>query len=80
MIHFRQKLLLNSVLHDLEIVTMNGGENISQYHTLLTVAKFTGKWKKNSIQLLYSHTAYSKEYLSHQWMLWNLNFSLIEGK
>jgi len=32
--------------HDLEIVTVNGGESTSQYHTPLTVAKFTGKRKK----------------------------------
>jgi len=32
--------------HDLEIVTVNGGEGTSQYNTLLAVAKFTGKQKK----------------------------------
>jgi hypothetical protein len=32
--------------HDLEIVTVNGGENTSQYHTPLAIAKFTGKQKK----------------------------------
>jgi len=42
-IHFKQRLLPN---WDLEIVTMNGGESTSQYHTPLAVAKFTGKWKK----------------------------------
>jgi hypothetical protein len=45
-IHFKQRLLPNCLLHDLEIVTVNGGESTSQYHTLLTVAKFTGKWEK----------------------------------
>jgi hypothetical protein len=46
-IHFKQRLLLNCLSHDLEIVTVNGGDSISQYHTQLTVAKFTGNWKKN---------------------------------
>jgi hypothetical protein len=46
-IHFRQRLLLNCLLYDLEIVTVNGGESTSQYHTPLTIAKFKGKWKKN---------------------------------
>jgi hypothetical protein len=45
-IHFKQGLLPNCLPHDLEIVTVNGGESTSQYHTLLAVAKFTGKWKK----------------------------------
>ena len=36
----------NCLPHDLEIVTVNGGESTSQYHTPLTLAKFTGKWKK----------------------------------
>jgi len=45
-IHFKQRLLPNCLPHDLEIVTVNGGESTSQYHTLLAVAKFTGKWKK----------------------------------
>jgi hypothetical protein len=45
-IHFQQRLLLNCLLHDLEIVTMNGGESTNQYHTPLTVAKFTGMQKK----------------------------------
>jgi hypothetical protein len=45
-IHFKQRLLSNCLLHDLEIVTMNGGERTSQDHTLLAVAKFTGKQKK----------------------------------
>jgi len=45
-IHFKQRLLVNCLLHDLEIVTMNGGESTSQYHTPLAVAKFTGKRKK----------------------------------
>jgi hypothetical protein len=46
MIHFKQRLLLNWLSHDLEIIPMNGGESISQYHTPLIVAKFTGKLKK----------------------------------
>jgi len=45
-IHFKQRLLPNCLLHNLEIVTLNGGESTSQYHTPLAVAKFTGKWKK----------------------------------
>jgi hypothetical protein len=45
-IHFKQRLLPNCLPHDLEIVTVNGGESTSQYHTPLTVAKFTGKQKK----------------------------------
>jgi len=45
-IHFKQRLLPNCLPHDLEIVTVNGGESTSQYHTRLAVAKFTGKRKK----------------------------------
>jgi len=45
-IHFKQRLLPNCLLHNLETETMNGGESISQYHTLLTLPKFTGKWEK----------------------------------
>jgi hypothetical protein len=45
-IHFNHRLLLNCLLHDLEIVTVNGGDSTSQYHTQLTVAKFTGNQKK----------------------------------
>jgi len=45
-IHFKQRLLPNCLLHNLEIVTVNGGESTSQYHTLLAVAKFTGKRKR----------------------------------
>jgi len=55
MIHFKQKLLPNSLLHDFEIVTMNGGESTSQYHIPLAVAKFTGKQKKKLSQLFYNH-------------------------
>jgi hypothetical protein len=44
--HFKQRLLPNRLVHDLEIVTENGGESTNQYHTHLAVAKFTGKWKK----------------------------------
>ena len=46
-IHFKQRLLPNYLPHDFEIVTVNGGEGTSQYHTELAVAKFTGKRKKN---------------------------------
>jgi hypothetical protein len=46
MIHFQQRLLPNCLLHDLQIVTVNGAESTSQYHTSLSVVKFTGKWKK----------------------------------
>jgi hypothetical protein len=45
-IHFNQRLLPNCLPHDLEIVTVNGGESTSQYHTSLVVAKFTGKREK----------------------------------
>jgi len=45
-IQFKQRLLPNCLLHDLEIVTVNGGESTSQYHKQLPVAKFTGKWKE----------------------------------
>jgi hypothetical protein len=45
-IKIKQRLLPNCLPHDLEIVTMNGGESTSQYHTLLAVVKFTGKLKK----------------------------------
>ena len=46
MIHFKQRLLPICLLHDLEIVAMNGGESASQFHTPLAVATFTGKQKK----------------------------------
>jgi hypothetical protein len=45
-IHFKQRLLPNYLPHELEIVTVNGGEGTSQYHIELAVAKFTGKQKK----------------------------------
>jgi hypothetical protein len=45
-IHFNQRLLPKCLLHDLEIVAVNGGESTSQYHTPLAVAKFTRKRKK----------------------------------
>jgi hypothetical protein len=45
-IHFKQRLLPNYLPHDLEIVTVNGGEDTSHYHTELAVAKFTGKREK----------------------------------
>jgi len=47
-IHFKQRLLPNCLPHDLEIVTMCGGESTSQYHIPLTVTKFAGKQKKLS--------------------------------
>jgi hypothetical protein len=52
---FKQRLLPNCLLHDLEIVTVNGGESTSQYHTRLVVAKFTGKWKKINPLILEPH-------------------------
>ena len=58
-IHFKQRLMPNCLPHDLEIVTMNGGESTSQYHTPLAAAQFTGKQKKNYIQLFYRHTTYT---------------------
>ena len=45
-IHFKQRLLPNCLPHDLETVTLNGGESTSQYHAPLAVAKFTRKRKK----------------------------------
>jgi len=45
-IHFKQRLMPNCLLHDPEIITVNGGESTSQYHILPAVAKFTGKQKK----------------------------------
>jgi len=45
-IHFKQRLPPNCLPHDLDIVTVNGRDSTSQYHTLFTVAKFTGKQKK----------------------------------
>jgi len=45
-IQFKQRLLPNCLPHDIEIVTVNGGESTSQYHTWIIVAKFTGKQKK----------------------------------
>jgi hypothetical protein len=38
-IHFKQRILPNRLLHDLEIVTIDEGESTNQYHTPLTVAK-----------------------------------------
>jgi len=46
-IQYKQRLLPNCLLHDLELLNLNGGESISQYRTSLAVAKFTGKRKKN---------------------------------
>ena len=46
MIHFKQRLLPSCLSHDLEIVTVNGGDSTIQYHIPLAVAKFTGKQKK----------------------------------
>jgi hypothetical protein len=45
-IHFKQRLLLNCLPHDLEIVTVNGGDSTNQYHTQLAVANFTGNREK----------------------------------
>jgi hypothetical protein len=45
-IHFKQRLLPNCLLHVLEILTVNEREGISQHHTPLAVAKFTGKQEK----------------------------------
>jgi hypothetical protein len=45
-IHFKHRLLPNSLPCNLEIVTMNGEESTSKYHTPLAVAKFTGKQEK----------------------------------
>jgi len=45
-IHFKQRQMPNCLPHNLEIITVNGGESTSQNHTLLAVAKFTGKQKK----------------------------------
>jgi len=45
-IHFEQGLLANCLPYDLEIVTVNGGESTSQYHTPLAVAEFTGRREK----------------------------------
>jgi hypothetical protein len=59
MIHSMQRLLPKYLPHDLEIVTVNGGDSISQYHTPLPVAKFTGKQEKNSVQLFYRHTTHT---------------------
>jgi hypothetical protein len=44
-IRFKQRVLPNCLPLDREIVSMNGGESTSQYHTPLAVAKFTGKEK-----------------------------------
>jgi hypothetical protein len=45
-IHFKQMLPPYCWLHDLEILTVNGGESTSRYHTLLAVVEFTGKREK----------------------------------
>jgi hypothetical protein len=45
-IHFKQRLLPNCLPHELEIVTVNGGESTNQYRKELAVVKFTGKRKK----------------------------------
>jgi len=45
-IHFKQRLLPNCLPHDLEIVTANGGESTSQYHTSLAAAKFNREVEK----------------------------------
>jgi hypothetical protein len=50
MIHFKQRLLLNQLPHDLEIVTGNGGESTSQYRPLLP--SLQGSRKKLSLVIL----------------------------
>jgi hypothetical protein len=45
-VHFKQRLLPNCLLQDLEIVTVNGGESVP-----LAVAKFKGKLKKSPVIL-----------------------------
>jgi hypothetical protein len=45
-IQFKQRLLPNCLLYDLEIGTVNGEESTSQYHTPLPVAKFLEERKK----------------------------------
>jgi hypothetical protein len=50
-IHFKQRLLLNCLPHDLEIVTVKGGDSTNQYHTQLAVAKFTGNREKINQQI-----------------------------
>jgi len=45
-IHFKKRLLSDCLPHDLETVTANGRETISQYHAPLAVAKLKGKRKK----------------------------------
>jgi hypothetical protein len=44
--HFKQRLLPNCFLHDLEMVTVNGGESTSQYHTSLALASLQGSGRK----------------------------------
>jgi hypothetical protein len=56
---FKQRLLPNCLLHDLEIVTVNAGESISQYHTPLVVAKFIGKRKKINPFILLPHHVFT---------------------
>jgi hypothetical protein len=45
-IHFKQRLLLNCLPHDLESVAVNAGDSTNQYHTQLAIAKFTVNQKK----------------------------------
>jgi hypothetical protein len=47
MIFFKQRLLPNSLLHELEIVTVKVGESTTRNQAPLVVAKFTGKRKIN---------------------------------
>jgi hypothetical protein len=56
-IHFKHRLLPNCLSHDLEIVTVNGGDSTSQYHIPLAVAKLTGR--KKYVRLFYRHTTYN---------------------
>jgi len=71
-IHFKKRLLPNCLLHDLEIVTMNGGESTGQYHTLLAVAKFTGKRKniKSSYFITTPRTFLKSIYFPKKYTSW----------
>jgi len=44
-IQFKQSLPENSLPHDLQFVTVNGGKNARHNHTPLAVAKFIGSGK-----------------------------------
>jgi hypothetical protein len=70
MIHFKQMLLPYCLPHDLEILTVNGGESTSQYHTLLAVANFTGKRKK-----IQSDYFLATPYTYNCFSIWNRHIS-----